>query len=313
MKTPLLAAAALLVLASFPAAAQNSTTLPGGVIVVTAEQVEQIRQSARATQASANPARPSVNAPIISVPPGTPPYALNLEHRNAKAGASQHPATAEIVMVLDGAGTIITGGTLVNPITAANGNISGSDIAGGTVLHAMKGDIVFVPQQTPHQMIPDAGGTLVLATLHVPRTAEPAPVAGKPPATPKLVNRAADLPAMTEKARAAVATSPRFFGGDTILALPPYRMGLEYRSPKGIASVHKNDAEYMYVLEGEGVIVAGGTVVNPKDTGANIDGDAISGGTDIRMKKGDWIFVPKGVPHIAKSDGAFVLATLHVF
>ena len=311
MKTPMRSpflAAAFLVLASFPATAQ----LPGGVIVVTAEQVEQIRQSARATQASANPARPSVNAPIISVPPGTPPYALNLEHRNAKAPASQHPATAEIVMVLDGAGTIITGGTLVNPTTAANGNISGSDIANGTVLHAVKGDIVFVPQQTPHQMIPDAGGTMVLATLHVPRTAEPVPVPGRS-ATPKLVNRAADLPAMIEKARAAVATSPRFFGGDTILALPPYRMGLEYRSPKGIASVHKNDAEYMYVLEGEGVIVAGGTVVNPKDTGANIDGDAITGGTDIRMKKGDWIFVPKGVPHIAKSDGAFVLATLHVF
>ena len=68
----------------------------------------------------------------------------------------------------------------------------------------------------------------------------------------------------------------------------------------------------MFVLEGEGVIVAGGTVVNPKDLGANIDGDAIEGGTDIRMKKGDFIFVPKGVPHLAKSDGAFVLATLHV-
>jgi len=53
-------------------------------------------------------------------------------------------------------------------------------------------------------------------------------------------------------------------------------------------------------------------VVNPKDTGANIDGDALAGGNDIRMKKGDWIFVPKGVPHLAKSDGAFVLATLHV-
>jgi mannose-6-phosphate isomerase-like protein (cupin superfamily) len=287
--------------------------LPGGVIVVSAEQVEQIRQKAHATQASANPARHSVNAPIISVPPSTPPYALNLEHRNAKTNASQHPATAEIIMVLDGAGTITTGGSLVNPTTAANGNMSGSDIAGGTVLHAVKGDIVFVPQHTPHQMIPDAGGTLVLATLHVPRTAEPAPVAGKPPATPKLVHRAADLPAMIEKARSQVAASPRFFGGDTILALPPYRMGLEYRSPRGIASVHKNVAEYMYVLEGEGVIVAGGTVVNPKDTGANIDGDAITGGTDIRMKKGDWIFVPKGVPHIAKSDGAFVLATLHVF
>ena len=117
---------------------------------------------------------------------------------------------------------------------------------------------------------------------------------------------------MTEKAKAAAATSPRFFGGDTMLSLPPYRVGLEYRTPKGIASVHKNDGEFMFVLEGEGVIVAGGTVVNPKDLGANIDGDAIAGGVDNRMKKGDCIFVPKGLPHLARTDGTFVLATLHV-
>jgi len=115
-----------------------------------------------------------------------------------------------------------------------------------------------------------------------------------------------------EKAKAAAASSPRFFGGDTMLALPPYRVGLEYRTPKGIASVHKNDGEFMFVLEGEGVIVAGGTVVNPKDLGANIDGDAIAGGNDIHMKKGDIIFVPKGLPHLARTDGTFVLATLHV-
>ena len=300
MKTPVKLpfwAAALLVLAAFPAAAQT------GVIVVSAQQVDQIRQSARAAKAG----RPSASQPIIAAPP----YALNLEHRTGTAPASQHPVEAEIIMVLDGAGTITTGGALVNAATAANGNISGSDIANGTPRHMVKGDILMVPQNVPHMMVPDAGAPFVLATLHLARTGEPAPVAGR--TAPKLVNLAADLPAMTEKARAAVATSPRFFGGDTILSLPPYRMGLEYRSPKGIASVHKNDGEFMVVLEGEGVIVAGGTVVNPKDTGANIDGDALAGGKDIRMKKGDWIFVPKGVPHLAKSDGAFVLATLHVF
>src|SRR5438045_3927176 len=99
MKTPLLAAA-LLVLASFPAAAQ----LPGGVIVVTAEQVDQIRQKASAAQAG----RPASSLPIIAAAP----WALNLEHRIAKAPASQHPVEAEIIMVLDGAGTITTGGSL---------------------------------------------------------------------------------------------------------------------------------------------------------------------------------------------------------
>jgi mannose-6-phosphate isomerase-like protein (cupin superfamily) len=294
----LVLAPALLLLTACAAAAQT------GAIVVSAEQVEQIRQSARAAQAD----RPSSSKSIIAAPP----YALNLEHRTAKAPASVHGGEAELIMVLDGAGTITTGGTLVDAVPGTNGNISGKDIAGGTAQHAVKGDMLMVPQGTAHMMVPDAGGAFVLATLHLPRTGEPAPVAGRAPAAPKLANRAADLPAMIEKAKAAAATSPRFFGGDTLLVLPPYRVGLEYRTPKGIASVHKDDGEFMFVLEGEGVIVAGGTVVNPKDLGANIDGDAIQGGTDNRMKKGDWIFVPKGLPHLARTDGTFVLATLHV-
>jgi mannose-6-phosphate isomerase-like protein (cupin superfamily) len=297
MKSPFLAVALLLLTA---AAAQAAD----GAIVVSAEQVEQIRQNARAAQAAA---APSLSRPIITAGP----YALNLEHRTGKAAASLHTGEAEVIIILDGAGTITTGGTLVNP-TTANGNISGTDIAGGTPLHAVKGDMLIVPQGTPHMMVPDAGAPLVLATLHLPRNGEPAPVPGRIPAAPKLVNLAADLPAMTQKAKAAAATSPRFFGGDTILSLPPYRMGLEYRSPKGIASVHKNDGEFMFVLEGEGVVVTGGTVANPKDLGANIDGDAITGGTDNHMKKGDFIFVPKGLAHLARTDGTFVLATLHV-
>ncbi|MEO8300177.1 MAG: hypothetical protein ABI608_00210 [Rhizomicrobium sp.] len=301
IKSPHLAAA-LLLLTATAAAAQTA----GGAIVVSAQQVEQIRQNARAAQAAS---APSLSRPIIAAPP----YALNLEHRTGKAPASLHPAEAEVIIVLDGAGIITTGGTLVNAATAANGNVSGTDIAGGTPQHVVKGDMLMVPQGTAHMMVPDAGGAFVLATLHLPRTGEPAPVAGRAPAAPKLVNLAADLPAMTEKAKAAAATSPRFFGGDTILALPPYRMGLEYRTAKGIASVHKNDGEFMLVLEGEGVIVSGGTVVSPKDLGANIDGDAIEGGTENRMKKGDFIFVPKGLPHLARTDGTFVLATLHVF
>jgi len=297
---PTFLAPALVMLMICAAAAQTANT----AIVVSAEQVEQIRQKARASQGE----RPSAAQPLISAQP----YVLNLEHRTGKAPASVHGGEAEIIMVLDGAGTVTTGGTLVDATPGANGNISGKDISGGTPQHVAKGDMLMVPQGTAHMMVPDAGGAFVLATLHLPRTSEPAVVPGRAPVVPKLANRAADLPAMIEKAKAAAASSPRFFGGDTMLALPPYRVGLEYRTPKGIASVHKNDGEFMFVLEGEGVIVAGGTVVNPKDLGANIDGDAITGGTDIHMKKGDWIFVPKGLPHLARTGGTFVLATLHV-
>jgi len=297
MKTPFVAIAFLL-LTICDAAAQ------GSAIMVPAERIEQIRESARASQAG----RPSASNPIIAVPP----YELSLEYRSGITGAAVHPGEAEVIVVLDGSGTITTGGTLMEATTASNGNVSGKDITGGTSQHAVKGDMLIVPQGTAHMMVPDTASALVLATLHLPRAGEPAPVAGREPVVPKLANRAADLPAMIEKAKAAAASSPRFFGGDTMLVLPPYRMGLEYRTPKGIASVHKNEGEFMFVLEGAGVVVAGGTVVNPKDLGANIDGDAIAGGNEIHMKKGDIIFVPKGLPHLARTEGSFVLATLHV-
>ena len=293
---------ALFLVPAFLALTASAAAAQTGAIIVSAEQVEQIRQSARAAQGD----RPSQSKPIISAP-----YVLNLEHRTGKAPASVHTGEAELVMVLDGGGTITTGGSLVDAVNGTNGNISGKDITGGTPQHVVKGDMLMVPQGTAHMMVPDAGA-FVLATLHMPRTGEPAPAPGRAPAAPKLVHHAADQPALIEKAKAAAATSPRFFGGDTLLNLPPYRVGLEYRTPKGIASVHKNDGEFMYVLEGEGVIETGGTVVNPKDLGANIDGDALQGATNNRMKKGDWIFVPKGLPHLARTDGTFVLATLHV-
>jgi quercetin dioxygenase-like cupin family protein len=293
---PLFLAATLLL------AASAATAQTGGAIIVSAQQVEQIRQNARAAQA---PTAPSLSRPIITAGP----YALNLEHRTGKAPASVHPVEAEVIVVLDGAGTVTTGGVLVNSTAGANGNLSGTDIANGAPQRVVKGDMLVVPQGTAHMMVPDPAGTLVLATLHLPRTAEPAPIAGR---ANKLVNLAADVPAMIEKGKAAAATSPRFFGGDTMLALPPYRVGLEYRTPKGIASVHKNDGELMWVLAGEGNIPTGGMVVNPKDTGANIDGDALEGATDHHMKAGDFIFVPAGLPHLAVTDGTFVLATLHV-
>ena len=96
-----------LLLTACAAAAQTADGANGGAIMVSAEQVEQIRQNARAAQA---PNAPALSRPIIAAPP----YALNLEHRTGKAPASVHAAEAEVIIVLDGAGTITTGGTLVN-------------------------------------------------------------------------------------------------------------------------------------------------------------------------------------------------------
>ncbi len=289
--------AALLLL---PAAA--SAQAPAPAIVINGGQMAQIMAKAAADQA----ARPSPNQheSIISAPP----YSLVLERRVGKAPAALHPAHAELMIILEGSGTLTTGGTIVGA-GAPNGNtINGTGVSGGADQHIAKGDFVLVPEGVPHVILPDGGAPFQMASLLIAHTAQPAGRGG----APKLITHAGDLPAMIEKARAAAPTSARFFGGDTLLSLGGIRVGLEYRSPRGIASVHKNDGEFMYVIAGEGNIPTGGTMTNPKDTGANIDGDDMVGDADHPMKAGDFIFVPKGLPHKAVSDGVFVLATLHV-
>ena len=286
----------------------------GQAVVVTAEQIIALAQRARQGYAAAATKTPNMRQIIID---GTP-YALGLEHRVGKATASIHNTYAELMIVIEGSGLYTTDGTLVNPGPLSGGampSIVGSDIANGTVRQINKGDIFIVPEGKTHMLTPDPGGPLLIATIHVPRAgawAAPAPGGRGANTAPKLFQLHADIAPMVATARTQLPTAARFFAGGTLISLPPYRVGLELRSPKGIASVHKNNAEFMWVLEGEGIIETGGTVVNPRETATSIDGDSMTGATINRMKKGDFIFVPKAVPHLARSEGTFVLATMHV-
>ena len=110
--------------------------------------------------------QPLVSEPILQLAP----YRANLEYRTAMAPAAVHETEAEMMYVIDGAGTIVTGGKLTEPKRTNAANLSGANIEGGTSQVINKGDFLIVPQNTPHQITP-TGGTIILMTLHVPRTA----------------------------------------------------------------------------------------------------------------------------------------------
>ena len=99
-----------------------------------------------------------------------PPYTVNLEYRvpAGTAGASIHEREAEIFFVVEGTGTAITGGTLKDEKRSNAENLTGSGIEGGVSRTVVKGDVLFVPEKSPHQFIA-LGGPLVLMSLHVPR------------------------------------------------------------------------------------------------------------------------------------------------
>ena len=96
------------------------------------------------------------------------PYTVNLEYRPVEGAVAVHEKEAELVYVLDGTGTMTTGGTVVGEKRTNATNLSGTSIDGGTVQTINKGDVTIIPEGTPHQFKP-AGGPLVLMTMHVPR------------------------------------------------------------------------------------------------------------------------------------------------
>jgi mannose-6-phosphate isomerase-like protein (cupin superfamily) len=99
------------------------------------------------------------------------PYTANLEYRVAgvNAPASVHEREAEMFYVVEGAGTLVTGGTLHEEKRTNAENLTGSAIDGGTPRRLGKGDWALVPEKTAHWFT-QIEGTLVLMSIHLPHT-----------------------------------------------------------------------------------------------------------------------------------------------
>jgi mannose-6-phosphate isomerase-like protein (cupin superfamily) len=107
---------------------------------------------------------PLVAEPILSLAP----YRAQLEYRPGTSPAAVHEKDAELMVVLEGTGNIVTGGKLVDEKRNNANNLGGSSITGGNSQAVVKGDMVIVPANTPHQVIPTGGAPIVLMTMHVP-------------------------------------------------------------------------------------------------------------------------------------------------
>lgn len=82
-------------------------------------------------------------------------HRINLIKRTKPAGAVAHEGFAELHHIVEGSGTLVTGGTLVR----ATGGAGGATIQGGVSKHVMKGDVVLVPPGVPH-WYKDLDGTI---------------------------------------------------------------------------------------------------------------------------------------------------------
>ena len=100
-----------------------------------------------------------------------------------------------------------------------------------------------------------------------------------------------------------------------LVSVGPYPAQLEYRIPGSppSASVHKAQAEFIYIVAGGCTLITGGALVDPKDNGPNMGGSGITGGTPRKVAKGDYIMVPPNTPHqYSDIQGELAMVTLHM-
>ena len=89
-----------------------------------------------------------------------------------------------------------------------------------------------------------------------------------------------------------------FAKGMPLVENEQFKVHASRREKPGMAEVHHQDTDIIYVLEGSALLVTGGTVVGGKDTGpGELRGASIDNGESQRISKGDVIIIPAGIPH----------------
>lgn len=77
-------------------------------------------------------------------------YMVHASRREKPGLAEVHTKDADIVYVIEGTATLVTGGAAVEPETIAPDEIRGKRIDGGDTRQIKKGDVVIVPAGVPH-------------------------------------------------------------------------------------------------------------------------------------------------------------------
>jgi glc operon protein GlcG len=80
----------------------------------------------------------------------TSDYKIHASRRVEAGQAEVHTRDTDIIYVLEGSVTFVTGGTVVDPKSTGPDEIRGSRVEGGTARALNKGDVMVVPAGVPH-------------------------------------------------------------------------------------------------------------------------------------------------------------------
>ena len=80
----------------------------------------------------------------------SPDYLVSGSHRTGKGQVEVHDKETDVIYVVEGEATFVTGGTMVGGKVTKPGQSLGSGIEGGETHRLSKGDVIVVPAGTPH-------------------------------------------------------------------------------------------------------------------------------------------------------------------
>jgi mannose-6-phosphate isomerase-like protein (cupin superfamily) len=99
---------------------------------------------------------------------GTPErsYQVHAARKNSTGEAEVHEHDTDIFHILEGAATLVTGGTVLEAQSTAQGETRGTSLRDGTSTPLAKGDVVIIPNGLPHWLT-DVQGTLLYYVVKV--------------------------------------------------------------------------------------------------------------------------------------------------
>ena len=96
-----------------------------------------------------------------------PRHKSMLSFRSRNGEVEVHKEFADLFIVLSGAATLITGGTVVNAREIKPGEIRGDSIEGGNPLDLRQHDVVHIPAGTPHQFLVSGEKTVLCLVMKI--------------------------------------------------------------------------------------------------------------------------------------------------
>ena len=198
-----------------------------------------------------------------------PRYTVYAQRRDKPGAIEVHGQDTDIIFIIDGSATFVTGGTVVGRRELRPNEWTGTDAENAVATQVSRGDVVIVPKGTLH-WFKDVKGSV---SYYAVKVHEPAAPAFEPPGA-----------RIWTRQQAFAATAP-FYDGKQIHR---YQLFAVRRDKPGIPEVHEKETDVVFVLDGSGTWMVGG---------APAAGNTLNGGVARALVTDDGALVPAGVHH----------------